>query len=308
MSKVEFSYEGNVIAILCKENEKMEEICKKYAMKSLIDINNIYFFYSGKKLNLQLTFYQASNSFDKQRKIMSILVLDKNNTISQNPNSSIIKSPFPICSECKENAILELNDYKIKLSECKNKHLINLLISEYEINRSIDLSKIECSICKNTKYKTFENTMYICKNCKIILCPLCKNNHNQNHNVINYDLKNSLCLNHNDLYIGYCQSCSINICLKCQKEHKKHDILFFGEILPDKDELLKKLNDFKQEKDKLIDDINDMINKLMDFKENLETLYKIYFDMVDKYEDKFNIIYLINTFYIFYYTKIINII
>ena len=50
MAKVEFNYKGIVTIILCSEKDKMEEIYKKYAIKSLLDINIIYISYiPGKK-------------------------------------------------------------------------------------------------------------------------------------------------------------------------------------------------------------------------------------------------------------------
>ena len=35
MSKVEFDYKGTITTLSCQENETMEEICKRYAFKSL---------------------------------------------------------------------------------------------------------------------------------------------------------------------------------------------------------------------------------------------------------------------------------
>ena len=47
------------------------------------------------------------------------------------------------------------------------------------------------------------------------------------------------------MYISYCKKCKINICMKCQKEHIKHEMILYGEILPDKKDLLEKLREFK---------------------------------------------------------------
>ena len=44
MSKVEFNYHGENSIVLCQENEKMEEICKRFQNKILIDINNLFFY------------------------------------------------------------------------------------------------------------------------------------------------------------------------------------------------------------------------------------------------------------------------
>ena len=98
MSKVEFNYKGINTIVLCQENEKMEEICKKYAIKSLIDINNVYFLDNGTQINLQLTYNQLINNIDWQREMMSVLVYNINSTIVS--NNKIIKSDFPVCIKC----------------------------------------------------------------------------------------------------------------------------------------------------------------------------------------------------------------
>ena len=74
---------------------------------------------------------------------------------------------------------LEINDYKINLSGCKNGHSIKINIDEYEKNQNIDLTKIECNICKTNKNNTYNNEIFFCNICKIILCPLCKTKHNK---------------------------------------------------------------------------------------------------------------------------------
>ena len=134
MSKVIFNYEGNNTTILCQENEKMTEICKKFGNKIQIDINDLYFLYNGKIINIELRYDEIANRFDKERKEVSILVINKNTVVLDNKK----KLEFPICPECNENIILEIKDYKINLYDCKNKHNINnILINEYEINQYI---------------------------------------------------------------------------------------------------------------------------------------------------------------------------
>jgi len=56
MAKVEFNYKANIITILCLEEETMEEICKKFINKANLDINKIYFLYSGNKVDLKYIF------------------------------------------------------------------------------------------------------------------------------------------------------------------------------------------------------------------------------------------------------------
>lgn len=75
MVEVEFNYKGVITNIKCIKNEKMKDICIKYAKKIKIDINNLLFLYNNKNLNKELTFEQYMNMEDKQIKKMNIIVL-----------------------------------------------------------------------------------------------------------------------------------------------------------------------------------------------------------------------------------------
>ena len=61
--------------------------------------------------------------------------------------------------------------------------------------------------------------MYMCYTCNSVLCPLCKNNHDQKHAFVNYDFKNFMCERHYETYNSYCSYCKVNLCLRCQKYH-----------------------------------------------------------------------------------------
>ena len=43
MSKVIFNYNGKQYLIQCKKDEKLKEICQKFASKAQIDLNKICF-------------------------------------------------------------------------------------------------------------------------------------------------------------------------------------------------------------------------------------------------------------------------
>ena len=286
MSKVEFKYKHNTINILCYQNEIMESICKKFADKIHTDIKNLIFLYGGIIVDLKLKFSQVINKMDSEQKIMTILVneIDSENT---NSNTGIIKSMYPICPKCSEIAILEIESFKANIIGCKNRHVTkDIILNEYENTQKIDLSKIKCNICKISQKDTYENNMFICNKCKIYLCPLHKQSHDEDHIVINEKDKNYNCEYHNEIYISYCQTCNINICLKCEKAHSKHNITSFGSILPEKEELLNKLGLYRNIITIFNKNINEMINKLIDVRDNIDTLYKIYYDMISHYQDK----------------------
>lgn len=53
-------------------------------------------------------------------------------------------------------------------------------------------------------------------------------------------------------------------------------MILYGDILPEKEELLKKLNDFRSIINTFNNDIGNIINKLNCVKDNVEKLYKKY--------------------------------
>ena len=74
MSKVIFSYNGQETTILCLKEDKMKNICNKFASKIEVNLNSLYFIYNGNTINLELKYEETVNSIDKNRNIMNILV------------------------------------------------------------------------------------------------------------------------------------------------------------------------------------------------------------------------------------------
>ena len=169
-------------------------------------MSKLFFIYNGNKINDNSILNEIINEEDKRRKIMNILFNENNETIIK---ENKIESKEIICPKCYENILIQLNEYKINLFNCRNNHNIdNILLNEYENN--IDISK---RICYNWKIKnksnTYKNEFYRCNTCKINVCPLCKSNHNNNEN------KNYICEKHDMNYIKYCKDCKSNIRILC---------------------------------------------------------------------------------------------
>jgi len=76
-AKVIFTLDGENMIILCSNQDKMEDICKKYSSKIEININSLIFLYGGNKLNLNLTFQEQASSIDNSKNEMKILVVKK---------------------------------------------------------------------------------------------------------------------------------------------------------------------------------------------------------------------------------------
>ena len=231
MLKVEFEYKSNKTFIQAINEDKMRQVCSKFTQKAQINLNKLYFMYSGNIVNLELTIEQIINKTDKERGTMSIIVVDHSN---ESGNNNKIISPYIICPICKEHARYELKNYRIRIFNCKNGHVIDdILIKDFESTQMIDESLIICDKCKkNNKSNTYNNEMYRCNECNMNLCPLCKSNHDKKHTIIDYEQKYYICNIHNKEYNSYCETCKKDLCEFCKNEHKNHEYVSYSEIIP----------------------------------------------------------------------------
>ena len=259
MAEVEFIYKGTNIIIHCNKNDKMKEICEKFINKAQIDKSSIFYLYNGDKINEELTFENIVNDNNINRiKILANLIDEELN------KNKIIKSKNIICPICKENIGIKVEDYKIKLYECKNKHIVNnILLEKYEDTQYIDISKIKCEICKEkNKSNSLGNQFYRCNICQINICPLCKLEHDKNHNIINYELKDYICEEHNKPYVEYCVKCNKDICSFCEQVHNNHKIIFYRNIKGDINKVKNIINECRKEIYIFNNNIDNIINKL----------------------------------------------
>ena len=271
--------------IQCKLDETMKDIFKRYTSKIQFDINSIFFLYNGGKIEENLTFNKLANNLDKQNR--NILVYEKGSIIS-NENYGYIKSKEIICPKCKENCFIKFQDFKILLFGCKNKHNNDyLLLDEFEKSQYINELKINCNICNNNKFKSYDKKFFKCLTCDKNLCPLCSSQHDESHDIIDYNQKNYLCNIHNDLYISYCENCNINLCMFCEKEHdSNHKKIEYKNIIENKTEIKKEINNFRNKIDLFINNIKEIIEKLNDIIKNIDIYYKINYDIINNYDIK----------------------
>ena len=222
MVEVEFNYQQNKLVIQANMNDLFDSLIKQYINESKLDVNKIYFISNGKIINKKEKLENIMSESDKRNMKIIILVYSINNTINKE-YINIKKSNDIICPYCKEICKYEIKDYKIKLYDCKNGHIIeNIKFNEFESQQNLDISEIKCDKCKNiNKSNSFNNEFYICYECKMNLCKICKSIHDKTHSIINYENKNYICNKHNKTFIEYCEDCKIDMCLCCSNEHKK---------------------------------------------------------------------------------------
>ena len=284
MYTVEFNYNEYVRLVQCDYDETLRNICKRYGKKTFIDINTLHFLYLGKEINFELNFSQIASDFDKNRKMMTVTVIDRNMG-----DLNLVQSTEIICSECYGSALVDIEKYQIKIHDCKNGHKIgSFLLDEIEENQTIDLTQIKCGKCTvYSKAFTFGNEFYRCNTCKINLCPVCEITHDKNHNIINYDRKNYVCEEHKRSYHSFCKNCKKNMCVLCEKEHGNHKIIYLAKMFKhDKKELNEKLKKIRASVNIVIKDIKMIINKLNLIKENMKSFYELNYKIIHNYNER----------------------
>ena len=298
-----FTYEGNTIKIQCKRNEYMKDIIKRYLTKISKEIHDILFMCNGSKINEELKLEEFNNKDNE----IQILVYNINDKKIEN-KKILEQSKDIICPECGEICLIDIKDYKIILSKCKNKHKReNILFDEYNNLQKINELNIICDICRTNRNEIYNNQLYKCCKCKIIICPLCKTKHNNEHKLIDYELRNYLCNIHGERYISFCKDCNINLCDLCEIEHNKnnknHKCYNLNKLINNENN---NINELRIKIDNLKFEINDIITKLNIIKENMEIYFNIYNTIIKNYDLKNkNYEILMNINNIYNYNKIV---
>ena len=137
-----FVYEGETKNIQCNKSAKMSSIFSNFRGKIKIDKDKkLYYLYNGKKINEELKYEDIVNNIDREKNQMTILVIEENKIAKEN----IKEINEIICPKCGENALMEIQNYRINMN-CKNNHnFSNLSINEIDNILKIDISKIECN-------------------------------------------------------------------------------------------------------------------------------------------------------------------
>jgi hypothetical protein len=141
MNEVEFNYNGTKVIVQCNPKDKMKEIKKKFITKCNIK-NEIFLLYDGNTINVELTYNEVANNFDKSRNHMIVIV--KEEETENELSSNLKKSKIIICPECKENSLISIKEFKITLYKCKNQHKKeNIQFNEFDKTQYIDEMKIK---------------------------------------------------------------------------------------------------------------------------------------------------------------------
>ena len=247
--KITLLYNGEEITFQCKSDQN---IFKEISNKINKDLENMSFLYNGGIME------EDFNLEEIKKNEIKIVIIDFD--LEREKIKTLKQSREIICPICKELCVINFKNYKISLKNCINKHCFpNLIINEIYDFQKIDEEEILCKKCGNNKLEAYENKFYICCNCNINLCPLCKNSHDKKHTIIKYEDKNKICNKHGERYIIYCKDNNENKCDLCDM---KNNNIFFYKVFKN----LSKLNNLNELQIK----INNLKNELKNISKNNE--------------------------------------
>ena len=236
---------------------------------------------------MELPYKKVISSADSKNQCFTLIVF-LNDTQTKTKEDIFTKSKQIICPNCSEVALCEINDkdYEIKIT-CKKGYMNDLSILDFENSQKVDQSKIVCDICKkNNKANTFENKFFRCLKCKKDICPLCQNSHIKNESpnyIIDYAQKYFYCELHAEKYYSYCETCSVNICPQCENSHNNHQIISYGKILINENELKSYLGLYKEINKYYIGILKAITNKINDVIKESEKLCELKENIIDNY-------------------------
>ena len=302
MINIRFDFQQIESIIEVNPTERFEIVAKKFANDNQIQLKDIFFLSNGRVIDMDDIINNIMSSLERQNNEMKILVIplktiiNINNYVNNINNNNIIKNNINnndngdihyhevICPFCKEYCEFEMKNYRITLSGCKNGHKMeNIKLNEYLNHQKIDYSKIFCDECKTRNRAEIPNKeFYKCLRCNMNLCPLCSNNHEYSHKIINYDFKNFICSIHKELLFKYCSDCNKDICPICENDHKNH---YTSYIRTDINQIRSNLNELRNAINKMSDNIRTIITKLNKVMDNMELFYNIHDYVISFFEN-----------------------
>ena len=281
MVELEFDYEQRKIIIQSNLDDYFSTAINKYYLKSKIIPNSVIFFAHSIQIQENKRIYEIMNQIEKANNKIYIYVFP---LYKGNDGKVLVEAKEIVCPKCSEQCRIKVEDYVIKLYDCKNNHLTTVKLDKFKDTQQIDLSKIKCNCCNNKNMgNSFDHVFYYCLNCRINLCVLCKEKHNKNHFITNYEQKDYKCPFHFDLYYKYCHSCRNNICMLCNQAHSGHNLESFENIISNPDNKRIELDKLKNEIDTFNKNVRKIINGLNQLIENMENYYNIFNNLFNNF-------------------------
>ena len=186
-AKIIFNFEGRDLTIQCSPEDKIKDICQKFATKIDSNVNSLIFLYGGNKMNMELKFKEQANSMDIDNKEMKVLVYKRENDDFTCPHCN---TKFKLNTEKIDDIILSINNIKDTINGTILT-IDNIIKLSTNNNISIQLKNIimVLNIINEDINKTNEKLKNLLKENNIVL--------DNKLNVINKELKYN-----NGRYVG----------------------------------------------------------------------------------------------------------
>ena len=181
----------------------------------------------------------------------------------------------------------------------KKKDLTKLLSANFN---DLRMSCPECdlipAIFNDIKSKNIYQVSSACENKHLISCLPVKSYYHYYMNLKNSskeNLKDFICIKHNENYNSFCKTCQKNICKQCSNsEHRNHFISQFYELLPSNEEIIQLKNSIENElnyvnvlfKEIFQKWINELQQKFNEFIDSIICKNKLYEYIINFYETK----------------------
>ncbi len=163
---IEFEYNKIKTKVEIEIEQLIQDAVKLYLTKEKLDLDSLEFIYNDKKINLNDKIESLMTNINNDNdNIIPIQVISKNNS-----NNSINLEKYEIkCPKCSEPCRIKIENYLIKLFDCKNNHktenieLDQLKKMQNKIGIENDKKFYICELHQNP-YTDY------CTNCKINIC------------------------------------------------------------------------------------------------------------------------------------------
>ena len=305
--KTNFIFNNQKTEFNFNKSDLIQNILSSFATKINRKIEDFNFLYSGEKL----VNYESKTLSDLSPKdnMINISVYEKNQKEENSggkimpENVSLKVSEHIICPRCKFMSEIDINNFKVYITNCNNNHSMpGLFMNDFNTTQYIDESRILCQECKKSQKELListenqSNVLQMCS-CGMSICQSCFPSHkekilNKNHNAIPYQDKDYFCFEHNNIYSAYCQKCKKNICDKCEEIHNNHQIDLYKNILL-KDNIIQNIKNMNEELISKVQrfnhELNELINLLNNISTNIQNDLKIFLQISNKVINDYNL-------------------
>ena len=305
--KTNFIFNNQKTEFNFNKSDLIQNILSSFATKINRKIEDFNFLYCGEKL----VNYESKTLSDLSPKdnMINISVYEKNQKEENSggkimpENVSLKVSEHIICPRCKFMSEIDINNFKVYITNCNNNHSMpGLFMNDFNTTQYIDESRILCQECKKSQKELListenqSNVLQMCS-CGMSICQSCFPTHkekipNKKHNPIPYQDKDYFCFEHNNIYSAYCQKCKKNICDKCEEIHNNHQIDLYKNILL-KDNIIQNIKNMNEELISKVQrfnhELNELINLLNNISTNIQNDLKIFLQISNKVINDYNL-------------------